>query len=404
MKHVLAGLFVIVVLPAALARAAPAAGPEKASVATLPDEVGAHWVWVPDRLLQHSVLFDGDSGEVLGMLDSAASLTPKAPVHARGRFYSADLAYSRGVRGERIDFVSIYDARTLEYEDEILLPTRVGESNASLAYAELLGERFFAIFNQFPNISVSIVDLEQQRFVEAIGIAGCSGVYPVDEHHFASLCGDGTTALVALDDDGHQAAMSPSERFFDAVEDPVFMAAGRSGTSWTFVSFEGRVYTAEFGSGAPVVAEGWSLLSDADRSAGWRPGGLQHVALHAATSRLFVAMHQGGTGSHKDPGAEIWVFDLNEKRRVARFDPPNLTVAFLSAQIGVGPDGFLRTLLDWSLPPGGVHTLVVSQDDAPVLFARNALLGAVAVMDAETGETLRFLTEAGLAGPTLRVP
>ncbi len=403
-KHFHAGLFAIAVGVAAPALAAAADPVEQAGVATLPPQIGAHWVWVPDRLLQHSILFDGDSGDVLGMIDSAASLTPKAPVHAGGRFYSADIAYSRGTRGERIDFVSLYDARTLAYEDEILLPTQMGQSNASFPYAELLGERFFAIFNQFPNISVSIVDLEKKRFVEEIVIAGCSGIYPVDGRHFAILCGDGTTALVTLDEDGHKTGMTPSDRFFDPVEDPVFMAGGRDGASWTFVSFEGVVYTVDFESGAPVVGPGWSLLDDADRSQKWRPGGLQHVALHAPTNRLFVAMHQGGAGSHKQAGPEIWVFDVTEKKRVARFEPPNLTAAFLSGMMRLEPGSFVESLMSWILPSDGVHTIVVSQDDAPLLFARNAQLGAVAVMDATTGETLRILTEAGLAGPTLRVP
>ena len=222
-------LFAVLLALPALA-ADPASPMERAGVAVLP-EVGDHWVWIPDRLIQHSILFDGDSGEVLGMIDSAGSLTPKAPVLAGGFFYSADLAWSRGWRGERVDFVSIYDARTLAYVDEILLPTMMGQSNASLMYAELLGERFLAVFHQFPNISVSIVDLEKRAFVEEIAIAGCSGIYPVDDRHFATLCGDGTAALIALDDDGHKASITPSERFFDSVEDPAFMAAGRSGTS-----------------------------------------------------------------------------------------------------------------------------------------------------------------------------
>jgi methylamine dehydrogenase heavy chain len=403
-KHFLAGLLVIAVWIGAPPLAAGEDPVEQAGVATLPPQIGAHWVWVPDRLLQHSILFDGDSGDVLGMIDSAASLTPKAPVHAGGRFFSADIAYSRGTRGERVDFVSVYDARTLAYEDEIMLPTRAGQSNASLAYAELLGERFFAIFNQFPNISVSIVDLEKKRFVEEIVIAGCSGVYPVDERHFATLCGNGTTALVALDENGHKVGMTPSNRFFDPVEDPVAMAGGRNETRWTFVSFEGLVYTVDYASGTPRVDPSWSLLDDADRRRDWRPGGLQHVAMHAPTNRLFVAMHRGGAGSHKQAGPEIWVFDVDEKKRVARFEPPNLTAAFLSGAMGTEPGSFLDRLMHWTLPSEGVHALVVSQDEEPLLFARNSQLGAVAVMDATTGETLRFLTEAGLAGPTLRVP
>jgi len=366
--------------------------------------VGDHWVWVPDRLLQHSILFDGDSGEVLGMIDSAGSLTPKAPVLAAGHFYSADIAWSRGWRGERVDFVSIYDARSLAYVDEVILPTRMGQSNASLMYAELVGERFFAIFNQFPTVSVSIVDIEKRAFVEEIVVAGCSGIYPVDDRHFATLCGDGTAALIELDDEGSKAGLTPSESFFDAVEDPAFMAAGRAGTSWTFVTFAGDVRSVDFAGGTPAVGEAWSLLDENDRREQWRPGGLQHVALHPASKRLFVVMHQGGAGSHKEAGPEIWVFDLAEKKRVARFPLPNLTAAFLADMMKLESGSFVESLLHWIVPSEGAHTIAVSRDAAPVLFARSAQMGAVAVLDADTGETLRILTETGLAGPTLRVP
>ena len=60
--------------------------------------------------------------------------------------------------------------------------------------------------------------------------------------------------------------------------------------------------------------------------------------------------------------------------------------------------------MDWLLPDQGVHALTVSRDAEPLLFMRNAGLGAVAVVDARSGETLRILKEAGLAGPILGVP
>jgi methylamine dehydrogenase heavy chain len=378
---------------------------ETASVETLPAPT-AHWIWVPDRLLNHSMLFDGDSGEVLGMIDSAAQLTPKPPLlsRRRGEFYSADIAYSRGLRGERIDFVSIYDARTLSVSGEVMLPTRSAESNASLAYVELLGDRFVAVFNQFPNASVSIVDVASRSFVGAVAITGCAGIYPVSGTSFATLCGNGSAMLVQLDESGHKIAYVASEKFFDVVEDPVFMAAGRDGTRWTFVSFEGQVHTVEFAGNKAEASAGWSLLDAAERRDGWRPGGLQHVALHASTGRLFVGMHEGGPGTHKDAASEIWVWNLPEQKRLSKLELPNLTAAFLGPFLDLPKDSFIETLVGWVVPPGGVHALTVSQDDAPLLFVRNAQLGAVAVMDADTGETLRFLTEVGLAGPTLRVP
>jgi methylamine dehydrogenase heavy chain len=156
---------------------------------------GAHRIWVPDRIWHHSVLFDGDTAHVIGMVDAPyATVTPKLPMHAhhRGEIYSVDLAYSRGDRGERVDFITIYDDRTLSVTGEILLPTHTGDANSSIAYAALLdGERFVASFNQFPIASVSITDVEKRRFVGEVTITGCAGVFPTGERSFATLCGDG---------------------------------------------------------------------------------------------------------------------------------------------------------------------------------------------------------------------
>ena len=45
----------------------------------------------------------------------------------------------------------------------------------------------------------------------------------------------------------------------------------------------------------------------------------------------------------------------------------------------------------------------MTQDESPLLFVRNAEVGVIAVMDARSGEHLRNLENAGIAGPTLGV-
>lgn len=378
---------------------------ETGTVATLP-EVGDHWVWVPDRLMAHSLLFDGDTGRALATIDGGTAVTPKPPLFSRrrGEFYSVEIDYSRGRRGDRVDYVTVHDARTLEVTDEVVLPTRTSESNSSVAYTALLdGDRFLATFNQFPHTSVSIVDLDARRFTGEIVTAGCAGIYPTGERRFGMLCGDGSVLSVSLDEGGKPVGTAPAEPFFDAVADPVMMAGARIGPKWIFVSFEGRAHEVDF-SRTPATAVGWSLLSDSERQRRWRPGGLQHVAVHRPSRRLYVVVHQGGPGSHKDPGPEVWVFDLDERRRVERFSMPNFTAAFLGATMGVESGGFVSWILQRMLPDPGAHTIAVTQDDEPLLFARSADRGVVAVLDARTGEHLRDLREAGLAGPTLRVP
>jgi len=377
---------------------------ERPGVATLPPP-GDHWLWVPDRLLAHSLLYDGDSGRVLGMIDSPHQLTPQPPMMSieRGELYSVDVGYSRGIRGERKDFLTIYDLETLEYKDEILFPTRAATGNTSIAYSARIGPRFVGVFNQFPATSVSILDLDQRAFVEEIGVSGCSGIYPIDERRFATLCGDGTATVIELDAEGHKADATRSEKFFDTLGDPVFTSAGRIGTRWIFVSFGGMVHEVDFAEASPSISAPWSIHAESEKASAWIPGGLQLVAVHAASERLFVVVHEGGPGSHKDAGPEIWSFDLQTRSRLTRIQPPSLSATFLGGMLGIPSDSFTASLLRWILPADTVHSIAVSQDDEPLLFMRNAELGAVGVVDASDGRSLRILGEAGLFGPTLSV-
>jgi methylamine dehydrogenase heavy chain len=375
---------------------------ERATVATLPP-AGDHWIWVPDRLLGHSLLYDGDSGIVLGMIDSPSLLTPQVPLVSteRGEIYSVDVSYSRGNRGTRIDFLTIYDLETLDVKDEIIFPTRAATGNTAIGYSARIGSRFIGVFNQFPATSISILDLETRSFVEEIGVSGCSGIYPIDALRFATLCGDGTATVVELTDEGRKSALIPSDKFFDTIEDPVFTSAGRIGTQWIFVSFLGMVHTLDFSRPTPAIAPEWSLHGEKSGASQWRPGGLQVVAVHAPSERLFVVMHEGGDGSHKDAGPEVWSFDLVQKKRLSRIVPPALSATFLGGVLGIPADSFSFSVLSWVLPADTVHSIAISQDPTPVLFMRNAEIGAVGVVAPDNGAAVRVLGEAGLYGPTL---
>jgi methylamine dehydrogenase heavy chain len=390
-----------------LAQASRAGEPvrEQGAVATLPP-VGAHWVWVPDLVFAHSLLFDGDSGEVLATIDGGTTISPKPPLFSpeRGEFYSVEIDYARGKRGKRTDFVTIHDARTLDVTGEIVLPTRTSESAASLGYAELLdGGPFLATFNQFPVTSVSITNLRARTFVGEIPVTGCAGVYPTGERSFATLCGDGTMLSVTLDADGRRLATESTIRFFDVVDDAVMMSGGRVGRRWVFASFGGIAHEIDFAASPPAVTS-WSMVDESERALGWRPGGRQLLALHGASQRLYVLFHRGEAGSHKDPGPEVWVFDLASRTRVDRIAMPNFAAAFIGDMLEVEEDGFGAWLLRAVLPDAGADTIAVTQDEAPLLFARSSEIGSVAVLDARTGEHLRSLTEVGLAGMRLAVP
>ena len=73
----------------------------------------------------------------------------------------------------------------------------------------------------------------------------------------------------------------------------------------------------------------WPLFSDADRAATWRTGGMQPIALHAATGRLHVLVHQGGVDTHKEPGTDVFVYDVDKRERVQRIALRNPSAGFV---------------------------------------------------------------------------
>jgi methylamine dehydrogenase heavy chain len=367
--------------------------------------VGPHWVWVTDLLVRHSQLFDAGSGEMLASVDSAPGSFPKTPIFSdsRNEYYVVEAKNEWGHRGKRTDFVTVYDATTMTAKGQIVVPTQTAESAANLAYSTLLdGNRTLALFNQFPIQSVSIVDLDARSFVDSIPIGGCAGVYATGAQSFATLCGDGTVLHVRFDDQGNVTRTESSPVFFDAVQDPVMMQGARMGKRWLFVSFAGLIHEVDFGQ-SPPATHAWSAVSDAEKQANWRPGGRQLTAIHRELGRLYILFHQGGSGTHKNPGPEIWAFDLETRKRVGRIEVPNMDAAAFSAILGLN-DGLAGWFLELLVPATGADTVTVTQDETPLLLLRNSSLPVIAVLDAESGVHLRDIEEIGFAGNRLAVP
>src|SRR5262245_34053104 len=261
--------------------------------------MGAHWVWASDSVLKRSALFDADTGRMLGMVNGGEGVSPLYPHVSRTRreVYVVETVYSRGHRGERTDLVTIYDAATLSVAGEVVIPPRRADNGNGVAIAALLdGDRFLVVLNQNPGTSVSVVDLEARAFVGELATPGCALVLPVGARRFGMLCGDGTVQAITLDESGREAARVRSEKFFDATHDPLTEKGVRAGPSsepgvrdgarWLFASFEGLLHDIDFTGETPRPATPWSLFTDAERAEGWRIGGLQHLAFHAASGRL----------------------------------------------------------------------------------------------------------------------
>jgi len=363
-RFIRVAVFVSAACTACIAMAQPRY--ETLTVARLP-EASPHRLYVSDISINHIVdgrlhVIDGDGLNYLGMISTGYAGNATLSLD-RKELYVATTYYSRLSRGERSEVVDIHDTQTLEHRGEIAIPARHAQA---LPYKGLIRPsadgRWLYVQNATPASSVTVVDLKARKFAAEIATPGCWIVIPSQSagNRFATLCGDGTMQSVVLDDNGGLKSRARSARFFHPDEDPVFVQSDNIGDRHYFVSYKGQVYAADLSGDKPMVDAPWPLATAAEARKGWRPGGYQLVAVHRKSGRLFVAMHAGGAeGTHKNPAQEIWVFDIEKKKRLAR------------------------------LPGHNAIALAVSQTDQPKLFAIDGVKMGLAVFDA--GVKPRFL-------------
>ena len=353
--------------------------PEQATVHKLTDIANPHRVWVNDMVFNfiadgRSTLIDGDTGDYLGMLSTGLMfLNLTIPSHQK-EIYAAQTYYSRAHRGERSDFVAIYDASSLSPLAEIPIPAKRAVTTPSLHHAALTdNDQFMLIYNFTPVMSVSVVDVKSRQFIAEVESPGCVMVYPTGPRQFNMLCGDGSVFSVGLDKNGKAVKKSKSKAFFYPMKDPVEEEGVRVKNEWLYFSDGGDIYPVDVSTSRPTFPDKWSLLTSNDRKESWRPGGVQPLAVHAGSERLYIVMHQGKKDSHDDPGKEIWVYDLNSKKRIQRINTKNL-----------------------------VASIHVSQDSKPLLFTVFPGSPSLDIYDAMSGDYLRTVSDLGYSPMVLQ--
>ena len=361
------------------ASAAPCATPapppplpaEHLSVEKLPAR-SPHWVYVVDYAFANEIdgrvrLYDGDTHRRLGQVGAGFNpgfnLSPD-----RSTLVVTTTYFARGGHGARTDIVEFTDTTTLAITHEIVLPAKRMQAIPTpfnIAYGS--DGRFLYVAYMTPAASFGVLDPVKSAVLAEIDTTGCVLVIPSGPNRVSSLCESGRMLTVTLDATGHEASRSMSEPFFDPDRDPVFVQGIPGARGFTFLSFLGEVHEVDLTGPQPKFAPPWSLVDAAERGQ-WRPGGEQLGAIHDGLGRLYVTMHRGGEGSHKDGGTELWVFDLAKHQRLAR----------------------------WPLKAAGIKPVVavaVSQDAAPLIFAATDSAD-LAILDARSGQ-LRHI-ERGL--------
>lgn len=351
---------------------------EKVSTTPLP-----HWLWLSDSSLGampdgRAYLFDGDSGRMLGSLNTGYSFVGLTLASHYREIYSAETYYSRHTRGERTDLVSIYDPVDLKSIAEIIIPTKRASTIPRLNDAAISdNDRFMAVYNITPATSLSVVDLKERKFVAEIPTPGCSMAYPAGAQRFFSLCTDGSLLMVTLKDDGSQASTRRSKRFFNVNEDPILENGMRIRKLWLFISVLGKIYPVDVSAVEPGFQPPWSMIEAAGKGLTdeWRPSGMQGLAAHRDSNSLYVLMHQGGFFTYEEPGRHVWMLDALRRKYRGEIE-----------------------LIEDSI------SIQVTQDASPLLFAVRAEKPALDVYDATTGKHLRTIEEIGMTPFLLHTP
>jgi methylamine dehydrogenase heavy chain len=378
-----AGGLALVLLVGALASSpTPAQLPaEPIGVEQLPPGPHPHWVWVNDFALfalpdGKAFLVDGDAGKMLGLLSTGFSFTSVVVPRSEGVVYAPETYFSRGTRGTRTDVVTIYDAARLQPLGEVRIPPKRASILPMLAGAALTDDdRFLLIYNFTAAQSVSVVDTHTRRFVGEIETAGCALVYPTGPRTFFSICGDGSLLLTTLTDAGKARSRTRTRELFDALKDPLTEKGVRLGDTWLFASFEGTIYPLRSAGADLQLGPTWRLFTSQELAQHWRTGGLQHLALHRKSGRLFALVHRGGPETHKDSGADVWVYDLASHKKVQQITARNK-----------------------------LTSIQVSQDEKPLLFGCSLESNRLDVYDAAAGKYLRSVDSLGLTPSVLVTP
>jgi methylamine dehydrogenase heavy chain len=94
---------------------------------------------------------------------------------------------------------------------------------------------------------------------------------------------------------------------------------------------------------------------------------MQSVAYHSDNDILLTLMHQGGEHTHKDPGSEIWVFDLSAKRLLHKVELENMATA-----------------------------IAISQDENPLVYSTFIEGISLDIYELRTGKKIRSIENVGV--------
>ena len=308
--HVLAGL-----LATATMQSIFAIEPEQVTLETL-GQPQASWVVSHDVFGPRYVL-DVASGEMVGMISTPAFTPALVDDPERQEIYAAESYFSRGTRGERNDVLTVYDYENFAVIDEIDIPDKIAALSFPQYLAMMDDGRHLAVFNLTPAMSVSIVDVEQRKFVSEISTPACSMIMPAPDRRFLQICADGKLQLIELDANGTEVKRSRRRGVFDWRKTR-YLPGHRYTRRMADAPYQGKVHEAAVNGDEIEFSTPWSLIDD-DFAAGWR----RVAASSKPTMRpwTYCCTDESRRGVFSDdPGTQVWIYNRSSQRRIARIE------------------------------------------------------------------------------------
>lgn len=246
----------------------------------------------------------------------------------RPEFYIMESFHARGARGPKTDVLTIYDKTTMATSKEIIWPdTRLQSLPRRHAMALTPDEKFLFVANFSPAASITVVDLDTKEITETIGTPGCVLTFTTGKRSVSSLCSNGGMLTTVVDGSGKLKSQHRIEPFFDTDKTPIFERPVIIDEIAYFPSFTGEVHVFDFSGEVAKYLEHWSLVSKEEKKKNWRPGGL---VLNDVDEQgiMYQIMHADGyDGSQTHGGSQVWLFDMQAKKRLKMIDIPSWAVS-----------------------------------------------------------------------------
>ncbi len=318
---------------------------------------------------------DGNNNKILGMSDGGK--LPHVLVGDEGKFMAiANTWYDRIARGNRDDYIEVFDTQTHEVTADIDIPEGRFLTAIFPHMATLSIDDKHMMFQQFsPVPAVGLVDLEENKFVKMMDTPDCYHLFPAPEQNVYMHCRDGSMLKIKYDDEGnseqtHSQVFHPEDRYL--INTPYYSDVTNR---LVWPDYEGVIYQAKLTADGAEFMEPIDVFTKAEKAEKWRPGGWQLVTVHDKSNELYLLADQRGEFTHKTPSRYVFVVDANTGERLRKFE--------------------LKHEID---------SIAVSQDDKPYLFALSANEQTLYTFDAKTGKELGQTTGLGRYPHILTLP